>query len=262
MKAIAIKAFIKQYADLHVSEVAAPTPKAAEILVTITHAGVNQVDLLYARGAHQNNASGLVTPPFVLGLEFAGIVAALPSRTASGEGPPSRFHVGDRVWGNAVGAFAEQIAVPESSLQRVPEGWSLEDVAGLGAATAPVSFGALVNVAKVQSGESVLVHAAAGGLGVVAVQIARALGARVVATVGSAGKANVVRRRLGLDAGAIVRYDEAGWEKDVLEATGGRGVDVVFDTVGLVEKSLRCLRYGGRIVVALRDWRARWRRWR
>jgi NADPH:quinone reductase len=68
--------------------------------------------------------------------------------------------------------------------------------------------------------------------------------------VGSAGKADVVRRQLDLDAGAIVRYDEAGWEKDVLKATGGRGVDVVFDTVGLVEKSLRCLRYGGRIVVA------------
>jgi NADPH:quinone reductase len=188
MKAIAIKAFVKQYADLHVSDVAAPTPKAAEILVTITHAGVNHVDLLYARGAHQNNASRLVKPPFVLGLEFAGIVAAVPSRTGSGEGPPSRFHVGDRVWGSAMGAFAEQIAVPESSLQRVPEGWSLEDVAWLGAATAPVSYGALVNVANVQSGEVVLVHAAAGGLGVVAAQIARALGGAGRCDGGECGK--------------------------------------------------------------------------
>jgi NADPH2:quinone reductase len=60
----------------------------------------------------------------------------------------------------------------------------------------------------------------------------------------------VVRRRLGVEVDAVLRYDEAGWEKEVLEASGGKGVDVVFDTVGLVEKSLRCLRYGGRVVVA------------
>lgn len=102
----------------------------------------------------------------------------------------------------------------------------------MGAATAPVSYEALVRVAKVQSGERVLVHAAAGGLGVVAVQIARALGARVVATVGSAAKADVVRRRLGVEVDAVLRYDEAGWEKEVLEASEGKGVDVVFDTVG------------------------------
>lgn len=258
MKAIAINVFVEQYADLAVSDVPAPTPKAGEVLVTITHAGLNHVDLLYARGAHQNNASGLVTPPFVLGLEFAGTVAAVAVARRGGgggggkcrEAPPPRFHVGERVWGSAVGALAEQIAVPESSLQRVPAGWRAEEVAGLGAATAPVSYGALVRVAKVQSGERVLVHAAAGGLGVVAGQIARALGVRVVATVGSAAKADVVRRQLGVEVDAVLRYDEAGWEKEVLEASGGKGVDVVFDTVGLVEKSLRCLRYGGRVVVA------------
>jgi NADPH2:quinone reductase len=97
------------------------------------------------------------------------------------------------------------------------------------------------------NGEIVLVHAAAGGLGVVAVQIARAMGARVIGTVGSTEKVGVVRK-LGVDI--VIRYDEPAWEKKVLKATGGEGVDVVFDTVGLVEKSLRCLRYGGRIVVA------------
>jgi NADPH:quinone reductase-like Zn-dependent oxidoreductase len=110
-----------------------------------------------------------------------------------------------------------------------------------------VSYGALVRVAKVQDGETVLVHAAAGGLGVVAVQIARAVGARVIGTVGSMEKASVVRK-LGVDT--VIRYDEPAWEKKVLKATGRKGVDVVFDTVGLVEKTLRCLRYGGRIVVA------------
>jgi NADPH:quinone reductase-like Zn-dependent oxidoreductase len=195
MKAIAIKRFVENYSDLHVSDV--PPPSSDEILVNITHAGLNHVDLLYARGKHQNNHSGLVAPPFILGLEFAGIVASAPTH--------SRFRAGDRVWGSGVGAFAEQIGVRESALQRVPEGWSLEDVAGLGAATAPVSYGALVHVAKVKEGETVLVHAAAGGLGVVACQVARAMGARVIATVGSVEKANVVRK-LGVDA--VVRYDE------------------------------------------------------
>jgi NADPH2:quinone reductase len=240
MKAIAIKRFVENYSDLQVSEVPPPSPNSPdEILVDIIHAGLNHVDLLYARGKHQNNHSGLVAPPFILGLEFAGIVASAPTS--------SRFRAGDHVWGGGVGAFAQQIAVKESALQRVPDGWSLEDAAGLGAATAPVSYGALVRVAKVQDGEAVLVHAAAGGLGAVAVQIARAMGARVIGTVGSVEKASVVRK-LGVDI--VIRYDEPAWEKKVLKATGGKGVDVVFDTVGLVEKSLRCLRYGGRIVVA------------
>ena len=240
MKAIAITRFVEDYSDLRVSEVPSPLPSNhEEILVSITHAGLNHVDLLYARGKHQNNHSGLVAPPFILGLEFAGIVAEAPIT--------SKFRTGDRVWGSGVGAFAEQTAVKESALQRVPENWTLEDAAGLGAATAPVSYGALVHVAKVQKGETVLVHAAAGGLGVVACQIAKALGAHVIATVGSTEKGMVVSE-LGVDA--VVRYDEPQWEKAVLKATGDKGVDVVLDTVGLVEKSLRCLKYGGRIVVA------------
>ena len=240
MKAIAIKRFVENYSDLRVSEVPSPLPeKPDEILVDITHTGLNHVDLLYARGKHQNNHSGLVAPPFILGLEFAGIVASAPTT--------SSFCPGDRVWGSGVGGFAERIAVKESALQRVPGNWTLEDAAGLGAATAPVSYGALVHVAKLQEGETVLIHAAAGGLGVVACQIARAVGAQVIATVGSTEKANVVSK-LGVDA--VIRYDEPQWEKAVLKATGGTGVDVVFDTVGLVEKSLRSLKYGGRIVVA------------
>lgn len=95
--------------------------------------------------------------------------------------------------------------MPESGLQHLPEGWSLSDVAGLGAATAPVSYGALVRVAQVQKGEMVLVHAAAGGLGVVAVQIARALGARVVATVGSKAKGGGGEDAAGRRRGYLLR---------------------------------------------------------
>ena len=97
----------------------------------------------------------------------------------------------------------------------------VKDAAGLGAATAPFSYGALVSVAKVQEGETILIHAAAGRLGVVACQIARAVGAQVIATVGSAENADPVRK-LAMDA--VIRYDEPQWEKMVLKATDGKGV--------------------------------------
>lgn len=229
----------QNYSDLRVTDVSNPVVGKDEILVDVTHAGVNHVDLLYARGKHQNNHSGLISPPFILGLEFAGIVRSAPTG--------SRFQIGDKVWAGGVGGFAEQIAVKESALQKLPAGWSLEDAAGLGASTAPVSYGALMRVAKLQRDETVLIHAAAGGMGVVAVQIAKAVGARVIATVGSEEKAKVVKS-LGSDV--VIRYDVQQWEQDVLKATNGNGVDVVMDTVGLVEKSLRCLNFGGRLVIA------------
>jgi NADPH2:quinone reductase len=207
-----------------------------EVLVKITHAGLNHVDLLYARGKHQNNRS-LVTPPFILGLEFAGLVLAMPAS--------SSFKPGDRVLGGGVGSFAEKVVVKESALRKVPDGWTLEDAAGI-AATAPVSYGALVKVANVKTGKTVLVHAAAGGLGVMALQIARALGANAIGTVGGMAKEDALRK-LGFQN--VIRYDRVGWHDEVLSLTGGKGVDVVFDSVGLVEKSIRCLKYAGRVVI-------------
>lgn len=239
MKAVQISQFVDEYSSLRVTEIPSPIPKPDQVLVNITHSALNHVDLLYARGKHQNNHIGLVKPPFVLGLEFAGVVASAP--------PSSGFHVGDLVWGAGVGGFAEQIAVPASTLQRLPAGWTLRDVAGLGAATAPVSYGALVRTAQIKAGQVVLIHAAAGGLGVVAVQIAHAVGAKVIGTVGSEEKAEAVRK---LGVLGVVRYDRDGWEKEVLKLTGHVGVDSVYDTVGLVEKSIRCLKFGGNIVVA------------
>lgn len=239
MKAIHITEFVKSNSDLYVSDIPSPELKEGQVLVNITHSALNHVDLLYAKGLHQNNHVGLVRPPFTLGLEFAGYVASAPTGC--------QFKPGDQVWGAGVGGYAEQIAVPISSLHRVPAGWSLHDIAGLGAATAPVSYGALVRVANVQKGQTVLIHAAAGGLGVVAVQIAKALGAQVIGTVGSEDKAEVVRR---LGVLGVVRYDHDGWEKEVLALTNNVGVDSVYDTVGLVQKSIRCLKFGGNIIIA------------
>lgn len=190
-----------------------------------------------ARGKHQNNRS-LVTPPFTLGLEFAGTVISAP--------PSSVYAPGERVFGGGVGSYASQISVRPSSLHRVPNGWTFAEAAGL-AATAPVSYGALVVRAGLKRGETVLVHAAAGGLGLMAVQIAKAVGARVVATAGSRQKLDVAS---SFGADECVDYNEPNWYEAVLKLTGGAGVDVVYDPVGLVDKSLKCLKQRGRIIVA------------
>jgi len=137
-----------------------------------------------ARGKHQNNRS-LVRPPFTLGLEFAGTVISAPSN--------STFAPGENVFGGGLGSYAEQIAINESSLHRMPKDWSFADAASL-SATAPVSYGALIMRCKIKKGETVLIHAAAGGLGLMAVQIAKAVGARVIATAGSNQKLDVAKR--------------------------------------------------------------------
>jgi NADPH:quinone reductase-like Zn-dependent oxidoreductase len=240
MKAIAIKRFVENYSDLQVSKVPPPPPNPRdEILVDITHAGLNHVDLLYARGKApkhpQRSRSSAVHSRARVRRHcrlVANLVPVPRGRPCLGRRCKS-FRPVDRCQGECAAASTGRLESGRRSR--------------LGAATASVSYGTLVHVAKVQRRDRAGARCCWGRLGVVAVQIARAMGARVIGTVGSMEKAGVVRK-LGVDL--VIRYNEPEWEKKVLKATGGKGVDVVFDTVGLVEKSLRCLRYGGRIVVA------------
>jgi NADPH2:quinone reductase len=170
-------------------------------------------------------------------LEFSGTVISSPDS--------SFFNPGDRVYGGGYGAYSELISAPSSSLHHIPSSWSFKEAAGL-AYTAPVSYGALVVRGGLKKGETVLIHAAAGGLGSMAVQISKAVGARVIATAGSLEKV-AVAKRLGADEG--VNYSDPEWYKEVLSLTDGKGVDVVFDSVGLVDKSLKCLKQMGRILL-------------
>lgn len=191
---------------------------------------------MQARGKHQNNRS-LVVPPFTLGLEFAGIIVSTT--------PNSKFKIGDRVFGGGIGSYAEYIATKDSFLHLIPSSWSFAAAAGL-AASAPVSYGGLVIRGQLKKGETVLIHAAAGGLGLMAVQIAKAIGARVIATAGSNEKLEIAKR---FGADETIRYDDGEWWKEVLKLTNGVGVDVVYDSVGLVDKSLKCLKHKGRVLV-------------
>jgi len=135
--------------------------------------------------------------------------------------------------------------VDEAALKPVPEGWGFKDAAGL-FVTASTSYAALVTRAQVKAGEWVLVHAGAGGVGLAAIQIAKALGAKVIASASTAEKRDVCTR---FGADATVDYSDDGWVKEVIRLTAGRGVDVVYDPVGLVEKSLSACNWNARVLV-------------
>jgi NADPH:quinone reductase-like Zn-dependent oxidoreductase len=175
-------------------------------------------------------------------MDFAGIVARTPAND-------STFKVGDKVYGSYFGAFAEYIALDTrrgaGGVRKVPAGWGLGEACAVGASGA-ISLGCFLRAGEVRKGSWVLVTGATGGLGVVACQIARKLGAKVVALVGKEReKADCLK---GLDVEEFVRYDEPGWEDKVKKITDG-GVDLVYDSVGMVESSLKCCAYGGKVVI-------------
>jgi len=199
-------------------------------------------------------------------MEFAGTIMATPtSNTHTGSSVASsldgsisaltshKFKVGDRVFGAQQGAYATHILAEEDRLLPVPQGWSFADAAGL-YVTAPTSYGGLVVRANIKPGEWVLVHAGAGGVGLSAVQIAKAFGATVIATASTDRK-----RRVCLDYGAdyVVDYRDKGWPTKVIElcrtnrpkGNGQAGVDIVYDPVGMIESSLKCVAWNARLLV-------------
>ncbi|KAK0317754.1 hypothetical protein LTR82_011271 [Friedmanniomyces endolithicus] len=248
MKAIHIPTYTPDPSTLQPSYVPTPTPKADELLIRITHCSPQHADILHAQGKHQNNNAkkGWCFPPFTLGYDFAGVVHTLPPSGAAGVAGGLRK--GDRVFGAAIGAFAEFVCVKKGALRKVPNGLSNETACAM--VGQAVSYASVVRIAKVQPGETVMVSGASGGLGGVCCVVAKACGARVVALVGDEGKAALMRGSLGVDAVVVMREGEGGgWMREIMEFTGGKGVDVVLDNTGMVDDALRCLAYFGRIVI-------------
>lgn len=150
------------------------------------------------------------------------------------------------MFGASQGAYATKICAKEEALRPMPPGWDFLNAAGL-MVTAPTSYAALVRRAGVKKGDYVLVHAAAGGVGLAALQIAKAFGATVIATAGSSRKFEIAKK---YGADYTVDYSRDGWTEQVNKLTPkGRGVDIVFDPVGMVNNSLKCTTWGGRTVV-------------
>ena len=238
MKAIHIDKFITDLASIQPKDVPSPQPRNPKDLhIQITHAAITHVDLLYAQGLHQNNRRH-VQPPFILGTEFSGIVTSAPQT--------SSFQPGTRVFGGGLGSFAEEICVDEGSVRMVPSQWSNAEACAVGASGA-VSYGALVSVCAVKPGDTVLVLGASGGLGVMAIQIAKALGAGVIAVVGGKEKGDMVK---SIGADVVIDYHKGKWEEKVKDLTPGKeGVEVVYDAIGAVESGLKCLKYRGRLVI-------------
>lgn len=204
-----------------------PSPAPGQILVRHQAVGLNFIDTYHRSGLYP------MKMPAVLGLEAAGVVEAL------GEGV-TRFKAGDRVaYNGTLGAYAEAAVVPANRAVKVPDAVSLETAAAVLLKGMTAEF-LVRRCHKVEPGQTVLIHAAAGGVGSILVQWAKVLGATVIATVGSETKAALARSH---GADHVILYGEEDVAARVLEITGGQGVAVVYDGVGkdTFEASLKSL---------------------
>lgn len=219
-------------------------PSPHHLRVKLAAAGVNPVDTkLRAKPAYHPDKL-----PAILGCDGAGVVKAVGSEV-------TRFKVGDEVFfcnggiGDEPGNYAEYTTLHEAYCAAKPANISLQDAAALPLVLI-TAWEALVERANLQKEQTVLIHAAAGGVGHVALQLAHHLGAHIVVTVGDDRKAGLVH---GLHADRIINYKEQDFVKETLDCTEGKGVDVVFDTVGgeTYLRSLNAARIGGKVVSIL-----------
>ncbi|GAA5164302.1 NAD(P)H-quinone oxidoreductase [Ornithinimicrobium tianjinense] len=218
-------------------DVPAPTPGEGEVIVDVVAAGVNRADVQQRKGFYPPPPGASPLP----GLEVSGRVAAL--------GPGvNGWSVGDEVCALLTGGgYAEHVAVPAGQLLPVPHGIPLADAAALPEVACTV-WSNLVSEAGLRDGETVLLHGGSSGIGTMAIQVASALGARVVVTAGSEDKLDACRE---LGADVLVNYREQDFVEEVRAATDGRGADVILDVVGAkyLTRNVDALAPDGRLVV-------------
>lgn len=220
---------------LEVTEVDAGEPGPGELLVDVAAAGVNYIDTYQRSGIYKLDL------PATLGQEGAGTVAAV------GDGV-SGFAAGDRVaWQGVLGGYTQQARVPARSAVRIPEGVS-EEVAAATLLQGVTAHYLVRSTYEVKDGDTILVHAAAGGVGLLLVQLAKARGARVIGTVSTAEK-EALAREAGADD--VIRYDQVEFADEVRKLTDGEGVAAVYDGVGksTFDGSLASLRVRGFLVL-------------
>jgi NADPH2:quinone reductase len=227
--------------SLNLEEVAPGEPADGLVRIRVRAAAINFPDALMVAGLYQ------VKPelPFVPGVEVSGEVLSAP--------PASGFKTGDRVMalldsaGLTHGGYSEIADAAPQSISRMPEEMTFEEGAGFTLVYQTGWFG-LHRRANLQPGETLLVHAGAGGVGSAAIQLGKAAGATVIATAGSDEKVDVCRR---LGADHAVNYKTQDFVEEAKRLTGGRGVDVVFDPVGgdVYDRSIKCIAFEGRIVI-------------
>jgi NADPH2:quinone reductase len=237
MRALQVNELLPDHAGAALADIPVPQPGPGEVRVRVRAAALNFPDLLMTRGAYQLKPD----LPFVSGLEFSGEVEAL------GEGVAD-WRIGDEVvGGNRFGAMAEYCVAPAAALRAKPERLTWEAAAAYPVAYL-TAYVALIRCARVEPGEWLLVHGAAGGVGLATVDLAKALGARVIAAASNAAKRDAIARLYAADA---VIDAGPGFRQQVKELTGGAGADVIFDPVGgdVFDESTRCIAFGGRLLV-------------
>jgi len=236
MQALRVDRLTDDLSGVTLAEIPAPVRAPGEVLVQVRAASLNFPDLLMTRGKYQFKPE----PPFTSGLEFAGEVLEAD--------PASGFAPGDRVMGgNKTGAFAEFACVPADKLSMMPQGMDFPAAAAMGAAYS-TAFTGLVELGGLQEGQWVLVHGASGGVGLAACDLARVLGARVIATTGSPDKVDRIAALARPDAVIVA---EGRIREAVADLTGGALADIVFDPVGgdVFDESTRCVAFGGKLMV-------------
>ena len=237
MRALVVESLGENYAGCALRDVPTPEPGPGEVLVRVKAASVNFPDLLMTRGEYQFKPP----LPFTPGIDLSGEIAAL------GEGV-DRWKLGEAVVGGArLGGFAEYAVLSAEAVKPKPQRLTFAQAAAYGAAYL-TAYVALVRRAQLQPGEWVLVHGAAGGVGLAAVDLAKVLGARVIAASASEEKLKVIADEYAPDATLNVT---GGFREQVKEITGGRGADVIYDPVGgdVFDESVRCIAFDGRLLV-------------
>lgn len=225
---------------MRIQTVPDPQPGPDEIVVDVAFTALNRADLLQRMGNYPPPEPTSDAEPEIPGLEFSGTVAATGPRV-------TRWRPGDRVFGLLNGGgYAEKVLTHEAMALPVPEQMSLSDAAGV-AEVFLTAYDALVHRAHVQMGERVLIHAGGSGVGTAAIQLARAMGATVFATVGSPAKAEGVTQ-LGAHA---ITYRSEDFESVIADATDGQGVHAVLDFVGspYLQRNMGVVGRLGRIVI-------------
>ena len=221
---------------LQFEDVASPVIGEQDILVTVAATALNRADLLQRMGFYPNP---FPSGPEIPGLEFAGTVAAIGEKVTA-------WSIGDRVMGiTSGGAYAEQLSIHERQAMAVPSGVSLQDAAGIPEVFI-TAWDALVVQGGLTSGRWAMVHAGASGVGTAAIQICKAIGARIVVTC-SGGKVEACRT---LGADVVVDYGTQDFVAEVATATDGAGVDVILDVIGgdYVERNIASLAVKGHII--------------
>ena len=237
MKAIRIHEFGQSEDVLKYEDVPVPEPKAGEVLIKVEAASLNRADLGLRKGTYRIAADAL---PVIPGREFAGTIAKLGAGV-------NDFHMGQRVVGYpSLGGYAEYAVAKVAELRPVPDGVTAAQAAALPTAALTAWFG-LKTDGALKAGEWLLVHGGSSGVGVAAIQIAKHLGAKVIATSGSEVKCRRLRQ---LGADATIDVSENDFLPEVMRVTGNRGVDVVLEMIGgeVYQKSLQALAPGGRLV--------------